>query len=65
MKQPAKVAYRARWYRAHDKLDLADALELELAEAKRCRYCGRELSDPASIEVGAGADCLAKRAKAE
>lgn len=60
---PQKVARQADYWRRRGRLDVAERLEAELLAANRCKYCGRALSDPASVELGAGADCLAKRAE--
>jgi hypothetical protein len=57
VRNPAKLAARARWYRAHGNPVEADRIEKMLTSAHLCRRCGRELTDPASIEAGIGPDC--------
>ena len=55
---------RARLRGDHHEADQWDAargeLEALLAGLHRCRICGRELSDPASITVGIGPECNRK-----
>jgi hypothetical protein len=60
LEHPAKLAARAAWHRSHGHTDTAETFERVLAAAHRCRMCGRELTDPESIERGVGPDCLAK-----
>lgn len=57
VRNPAKLAARARWYRTHDNPVDADRIEKLLTSAHLCRRCGRELTDPASVEAGIGRDC--------
>jgi hypothetical protein len=57
---PRKLAWQARYWRVNGRVDIAERIEEELADAGRCRRCGRLLTDPASIAVGLGPDCRAK-----
>jgi hypothetical protein len=62
-RRPALAAAHARWYRAHGKTALAEALEGELVTAGRCRRCGRTLTDPDSLAKGIGPDCAGRVAQ--
>ena len=59
---PGKLAAQATYWRAHHRPDVAERLEAQLADAGRCLRCGRTLTDPASVELGVGPDCLARLA---
>ena len=61
--KPAKVAAQAAWHRANGNPDRADLLERQLNAVRRCKRCGRTLSDPVSIERGIGSDCWEKEPK--
>jgi hypothetical protein len=58
VRHPGKLAYQARYWRAHGRDDVAERLEADLVAAGRCKRCGRTLTDPASIERGVGPECL-------
>ena len=60
LRNPQKVAYQARYWRAHGRLDVAERLEAQLVAFHRCRICGRALSDPVSISRGVGPECWAQ-----
>ena len=55
---------RARARGDHQEADQWDAargeLEALLATLHRCRKCGRELWDPASVAAGIGPECVRK-----
>jgi hypothetical protein len=58
--QPTKLAQQAAWHRSHGHDDIAERLETWLTRDKRCKRCGRPLTDPESLERGVGPDCAAK-----
>ena len=62
---PGKVATQARYWRLHGRPDIAERLEASLVEGGRCKRCGRTLTDPASITVGIGPDCLRRETELE
>lgn len=71
VRTPTKAAQRLRWLKRDDVAELAPlgvlevkALELALGRQVRCRECGRELKDAASVKAGIGPDCAAKLAGA-
>ena len=57
---PGRVARYAAYYRQRGQDDSAELLEARLVGAGRCKRCGRELSDPVSVERGVGPDCWQK-----
>lgn len=72
MKRPGKHAERLAYCEAHmddpnvpehlrDRYrTMAAFLRHAFANAQRCYRCGRQLSDPTSIERGYGPECAAK-----
>ena len=60
---PQKRARQADYWRRHGRPDVAERIEVEPAQAQRCRRCGRVLSDPASLEAGVGPECATKEAR--
>lgn len=58
---PGRAAKHARYWRAHGRQDVAERIEADLKAAGRCRVCGRELTDPASIKAGIGPDCAQRQ----
>jgi hypothetical protein len=63
LRNPSKLARRAAYLRANGRLDDADRLEVALVAEGRCRSCGRPLTDPESVRLGIGPDCLTKQGK--
>lgn len=71
---PNNRADRAAWYRqsaarlqsigkfreAENQLKIADILEQELKDNRRCKACSRPLVDRESVELGIGPDCRRK-----
>jgi hypothetical protein len=55
-----KWAARAAWYRERDNLVEAARYEERLNNMGRCKVCGRQLTDPDSIERGIGPMCNTK-----
>jgi hypothetical protein len=60
MSHPTKVARRARYWRLRGRVGAAERIEEELADAGRCRRCGRLLTDPVSVERGIGPECVTR-----
>ena len=60
MKTPTKLARRANWFRSIGDDAKAEALELQLTRAHRCKRCGRPLTDASSIAATVGPDCQQK-----
>jgi hypothetical protein len=58
--KPGKVAPAGRYFRNTGQLALAEHWEAELQKARRCRRCGRLLTDPVSLGRGVGPDCWQK-----
>jgi hypothetical protein len=60
LRHPGKLAAAVIYYRERGNVEAAERIELELAAARRCRRCGRTLTDPVSVELGIGPDCRAR-----
>jgi hypothetical protein len=58
---PRKMARAAAWHRLHGRHDMAAQIEAQLVAGRRCRRCGRALTDAGSIETakvdGLGPEC--------
>lgn len=75
LRTPTKIAAQAHLFRkradearrhgrfatSRSLLSEAVALERALHEEKRCKECGRELTDPMSIELGIGPECRKRK----
>lgn len=49
-----------------ERFGYAEGILEQLTASERCRICGRDLTDPTSVQRGIGPDCIAKlRAQAE
>jgi hypothetical protein len=63
--RPRKLAWQARYWRVNGRGDIAERIEEELAEADRCRICGKALRDKTSVSRGMGPKCWAKLQKGQ
>lgn len=75
LRTPTKVAAQAHLFRkradearrrgmfatARSLMSEAVALEQALHEERRCKECGRELTDPDSIGLGIGPECRKRK----
>jgi hypothetical protein len=78
-RRPGLAAQKAAWHRQQAELchqrgepdhevhhyDRADNYEAVLDRLVRCRRCGRELTDPVSIERKIGPECYRRDARAQ
>jgi hypothetical protein len=63
LRNPAKLARQAAYWRQHDRADTAERIEAALVASGHCKVCGRTITDELSLARGIGPECWAAMQK--